>query len=68
MYLLTSKKGQFGMLWVIGSAIGVKTLGWDVDPQVLAAYLLGGSLVVAAHIIAYGITDAAHRKCCSNPR
>jgi len=61
MYLLRSKKGQFGMLWVLGSAVGVLTIGRGVDPVVLSSYLLGGSLVVAAHMIAYGMSDAAHK-------
>ena len=60
MYLLSSKKGRFGLLWVIGSAVGVLTIGGRVDPDVLGSYLIGGSLVVAAHMIAYGLADAAH--------
>ena len=61
MYLLRSKKGQFGMLWVLGSAVGVLTIGKSVDPVVLSSYLIGSSLVVAAHMIAYAMSDVAYK-------
>ena len=61
MYLLSSKKGRFGLLWNLGSAVGaILALKSGIDPLVVGCYLIGGSLVVTGHMLAYGITDAAH--------
>lgn len=59
-YLVGSKKSKMGHLWLLTSGLlAFFSTQLPISTVILAAFILGGALVVAAHLIAYGLTDAA---------
>ena len=63
-YLINSKKWRsMGAPWMIGSFIcGLIAWKLRVPTNLIAGYLVSMGLVIAGHMIAYGLSDAFSKK------